>query len=117
MVDRLPDRLLRLYPQHRPSRRRSSSSSASLYRFLSNKWYFDELYDVLFVRPSIWLGRLLWKRGDEGTIDRFGPDGAAAAVVRRHPRSPRAIQTGYLYTYALVMLLGVAAAMTWVMAR
>jgi len=87
-----------------------------LYRFLLNKWYFDELYDVLFVRPSLWLGRLLWKRGDEGTIDRFGPDGAAAAVFAGTRLAAR-VQTGYLYTYALVMLLGVAAAMTWVMAR
>jgi NADH-quinone oxidoreductase subunit L len=87
-----------------------------LYRFLLNKWYFDELYDFIFVRPSVWLGRLLWKRGDEGTIDRFGPDGAAAAVFAGTRIAAR-IQTGYLYTYALVMLLGVAAAMTWAMAR
>ena len=45
-----------------------------------NKWYFDELYDVLFVGPALWLGRLFWKGGDEGTIDRFGPHGAAYAV-------------------------------------
>jgi NADH-quinone oxidoreductase subunit L len=87
-----------------------------LYRFLLNKWYFDELYDILFVRPAVWLGRLLWKRGDEGTIDRFGPDGVAAAIFAGTRLTAR-IQTGYLYTYALVMLLGVAAAMTWVMAR
>jgi NADH-quinone oxidoreductase subunit L len=87
-----------------------------LYRFLLNKWYFDELYDILFVRPSLWLGRLLWKKGDEGTIDRFGPDGAAAAIVAGTRVTAR-IQSGYLYTYALVMLLGVAAAMTWAMAR
>jgi NADH-quinone oxidoreductase subunit L len=87
-----------------------------LYRFLLNKWYFDELYDILFIRPAMWLGRLLWKRGDEGTIDRFGPDGAAAAVFAGTRLTAR-IQTGYLYTYALVMLLGVAAAMTWVMAQ
>ncbi len=87
-----------------------------LYRFLLNKWYFDEIYDALLVRPSLWLGRFLWKRGDEGTIDRFGPDGAAAAVVAGTRITAR-IQTGYLYTYALVMLLGVAAATTWAMAR
>jgi NADH-quinone oxidoreductase subunit L len=87
-----------------------------LHRFLLNKWYFDELYDFLFVRPSLRLGRLLWKRGDEGTIDRFGPDGAAAFIVAGTRVTAR-IQTGYLYTYALVMLLGVAAAMTWAMAR
>ena len=87
-----------------------------LYLFFLNKWYFDELYNVLFVRPSIWIGRQLWKRGDEGTIDRFGPDGAAAAIVAGTKLTGR-IQTGYLYSYALVMLLGVAAATTWVMAR
>jgi NADH-quinone oxidoreductase subunit L len=87
-----------------------------LYRFLLNKWYFDEIYDVLFIRPSLWLGRFLWKKGDEGTIDRFGPDGAAAAIVAGTRLTAR-VQTGYLYTYALVMLLGVAAAMTWAMAR
>ena len=89
---------------------------AVLHRFLLNKWYFDEIYDVLLVRPSLWLGRLLWKRGDEGVIDRFGPDGAAAAVFAGTRLTAR-VQTGYLYTYALVMLLGVAAAMTWAMAR
>jgi NADH-quinone oxidoreductase subunit L len=87
-----------------------------LYRFLLNKWYFDEIYDALLVRPSLWLGRLLWKGGDEGVIDRFGPDGAAAAVMAGTRVTAR-IQTGYLYTYALVMLLGVAAATTWAMAR
>jgi NADH-quinone oxidoreductase subunit L len=44
-----------------------------LHRFLYNKWFFDEIYNVFFVRPSMWLGRFFWKRGDEGTIDRFGP--------------------------------------------
>jgi NADH-quinone oxidoreductase subunit L len=87
-----------------------------LYSFLLNKWYFDEIYNVLFVRPSVWLGRFLWKKGDEGTIDRFGPDGAAAAIVAGTRLTAR-IQNGYLYTYALVMLLGVAAATTWAMAR
>jgi NADH-quinone oxidoreductase subunit L len=87
-----------------------------LYAFLYNKWYFDEVYDVLFVRPSLWLGRLFWKQGDEGTIDRFGPDGAAAAVRVGNVLTAR-LQTGYLYTYALVMLLGLAAAVTWAMAR
>ncbi|HYD12032.1 MAG TPA: NADH-quinone oxidoreductase subunit L [Allosphingosinicella sp.] len=87
-----------------------------LYRFLLNKWYFDEIYNALLVRPSMWLGRFLWKKGDEGTIDRFGPDGVAAAVVGGTRVTAR-IQTGYLYTYALVMLLGVAAAITWAMAQ
>ena len=87
-----------------------------LHAFLYTKWYFDELYDVIFVRPSIWLGRIFWKRGDEQTIDRFGPDGAATAVFAGTRLAMR-VQSGYVYTYALVMLLGVAAATTWAMAR
>lgn len=87
-----------------------------LHAFLYNKWYFDELYDLVFVRPALWVGRLFWKQGDEGTIDRFGPDGAAAAVFAGTRLTAR-LQTGYLYTYALVMLLGVAAATTWAMAQ
>jgi NADH-quinone oxidoreductase subunit L len=87
-----------------------------LYAFLLNKWYFDELYDIVFIRPSLWIGRLFWKRGDEGTIDRFGPDGVAA-VVAGGSRLTARLQSGYVYTYALVMLLGIAAAATWIMAR
>jgi NADH-quinone oxidoreductase subunit L len=87
-----------------------------LYRFLLHKWYFDEIYDALFVRPAFWFGRLFWKRGDEGIIDRFGPDGAAALIAGGNRLTAR-LQTGYLYTYALVMLLGLAAAATWAMAR
>src|SRR3546814_18034810 len=51
-----------------------------LHKFLFNKWYFDELYNVLFVKPAFAIGRFFWKRGDEGTIDSFCPDGAAALV-------------------------------------
>ncbi|HWH16811.1 MAG TPA: NADH-quinone oxidoreductase subunit L [Allosphingosinicella sp.] len=87
-----------------------------LHKFLYNKWFFDELYHVVFVRPSLWLGRLFWKRGDEGTIDRFGPDGAAAVVKGGNVLTAR-LQSGYLYTYAFVMLLGLLALATWVMAR
>jgi NADH-quinone oxidoreductase subunit L len=87
-----------------------------LYAFLLNKWYFDELYDAIFVRPAMRIGRFLWKKGDEATIDRFGPDGAAAAVQVGNVLTAR-LQSGYLYTYALVMLLGLAAAATWAMAR
>jgi len=87
-----------------------------LYRFLLNKWYFDELYAAIFVRPAVALGRIFWKKGDEATINRFGPDGAAAAIVAGTRLTAR-IQSGYVYTYALVMLLGVAAATTWAMAQ
>jgi NADH-quinone oxidoreductase subunit L len=83
-----------------------------VYRFVKNKWYFDELYDRIFVRPSIWLGRLFWKGGDEGTIDRFGPHGAAYAVAVGNKITAR-LQSGYLYSYALVMLLGLIGAASW----
>ncbi|HEX8640066.1 MAG TPA: proton-conducting transporter membrane subunit, partial [Allosphingosinicella sp.] len=95
---------------------RFTSQFGLLHSFLYNKWFFDEVYDTIFVRPSVALGRILWKKGDEGTIDRFGPDGAAAAVVAGTRLTAR-LQTGYLYTYALVMLLGLAAATTWAMAQ
>jgi NADH-quinone oxidoreductase subunit L len=83
-----------------------------LHNFLLNKWYFDELYDLLFVKPAFWLGRLFWRGGDVGIIDRFGPNGLAGLVVQGG-RVTRALQSGYLYSYALVMLLGLAAATTW----
>jgi NADH-quinone oxidoreductase subunit L len=84
----------------------------NIYKFVSNKWYFDELYDVIFVRPALWFGRLFWKRGDEGTIDRFGPHGAAYAVGIGNRVTSR-FQSGYLYSYALVMLLGLIGAASW----
>ncbi|MGQ5701272.1 NADH-quinone oxidoreductase subunit L [Sandaracinobacteroides sp. A072] len=87
-----------------------------LHRFLSRKWYFDELYNAIFVKPALWLGRFFWKRGDQGTIDRFGPDGLAAAVLAGTAVSRR-FQSGLVYSYALVMLVGVAAFATWFMVR
>jgi NADH-quinone oxidoreductase subunit L len=85
-----------------------------LYKFLLNKWYFDEFYDYLFVRPAMWLGRLLWKGGDGFIIDGFGPDGVSARVLDV-TRNVVRLQTGYLYHYAFAMLIGVAAAVTWFM--
>ncbi|QZD95359.1 NADH-quinone oxidoreductase subunit L [Qipengyuania gelatinilytica] len=85
-----------------------------IYRFFYNKWYFDELYHYLFVVPAFWLGRQFWKLGDIGTIDRFGPNGVAWLVDKGAVGAKR-FQTGYLYSYALVMLLGLVAAITWVL--
>ena len=85
-----------------------------LYEFLLNKWYFDEIYDFLFVRPTMWLGRLLWKGGDGFIIDGFGPDGVSARVLDV-TRNVIRLQTGYLYHYAFAMLIGVAMAVTWFM--
>ena len=83
-----------------------------LYRFLLNKWYFDELYDALFVRPAHRIGRGLWKAGDGALIDGVGPDGVAAAALDLARRAVR-LQTGYLYHYAFAMLIGVALLVTW----
>jgi NADH-quinone oxidoreductase subunit L len=85
-----------------------------LYEFLLNKWYFDEIYDFLLVRPTIWLGRLLWKGGDGLVIDGLGPDGVSARVLDV-TRNVVRLQTGYLYHYAFAMLIGVAAFITWFM--
>ena len=85
-----------------------------LYQFLLNKWYFDELYDLIFVRPTKWLGRFLWKKGDGYVIDGFGPDGVSARVLDV-TRNVVKIQTGYLYHYAFAMLIGVAGLITWFM--
>jgi NADH-quinone oxidoreductase subunit L len=87
-----------------------------LYRFLLNKWYFDEIYDFLFVRPAMWLGRLFWKGGDGFVIDGFGPDGVSAWVLDVTKNVVR-LQTGYLYHYAFAMLIGVAAFITYFMLR
>ena len=85
-----------------------------LYQFLLNKWYFDELYDFLFVRPAKRLGYFLWKKGDGAVIDGLGPDGISARVVDVTNRVVK-LQSGYLYHYAFAMLIGVAALVTWMM--
>ncbi|MHB2169229.1 NADH-quinone oxidoreductase subunit L [Alsobacter sp. R-9] len=91
-----------------------AESQPILYRFLLNKWYFDELYDAIFVRPAKWLGRVLWKKGDGAIIDGLGPDGVSARVVDVTQAVVR-LQTGYVYHYAFAMLIGVAALVTWYM--
>jgi NADH-quinone oxidoreductase subunit L len=91
---------------------RLAAGNPLLYRFLLNKWYFDELYDFLFVRPAFWIGRLFWKGGDGFIIDGMGPDGISARVLDV-TRNVVRLQTGYIYHYAFAMLLGVAALATW----
>jgi NADH-quinone oxidoreductase subunit L len=85
-----------------------------LHTFVYNKWYFDELYNAVFVKPAFWLGRVFWQKGDVGIIDRFGPDGAAWVTVKGAALAKK-VQSGYLYSYALVMLLGLVAAISWMM--
>ena len=91
-----------------------AKSQPILYRFLLNKWYFDELYDFLFVRPAKAIGRFLWKKGDGAVIDGLGPDGISARVVDVTQAVVR-LQTGYIYHYAFAMLMGVALFVSWYM--
>ena len=83
-----------------------------LYLFSFNKWYFDELYDRVFVRTAFWFGRGFWKTGDGALIDGIGPDGIAATTIRLAKRAGK-LQSGYLYHYAFAMLIGVVALVTW----
>ena len=85
-----------------------------VYLFFLNKWYIDELYDLIFVRPAFAIGRLLWKGGD-GTLIDGTIDGTASTVGWFTGRAVR-LQTGYLYNYAFVMLIGVAAILTYMIA-
>jgi NADH-quinone oxidoreductase subunit L len=90
-----------------------AANQSHLYQFLLNKWYFDEIYGFLFVRPALAIGRFLWKRGDEGTID-GGINGLALGIVPFLTRTAGRMQSGYLFTYAFAMVAGIAALLTWV---
>ncbi|HVT52807.1 MAG TPA: NADH-quinone oxidoreductase subunit L, partial [Dongiaceae bacterium] len=83
-----------------------------IYTFVFNKWYFDELYDAIFVNPAKALGRILWKGGDGAIIDGLGPDGISQVTVDLAKRASK-LQTGYVYHYAFVMMIGVVALVTW----
>ncbi|HEY4274140.1 MAG TPA: NADH-quinone oxidoreductase subunit L [Rhizomicrobium sp.] len=103
------------YILHPDLPRKLAARRGMLYLFLFNKWYFDELYNFLFVRPAFWIGRFLWKKGDGMVIDGLGPDGVSARVLDAARGAVR-LQSGYVYHYALAMLLGVVALATWFMA-
>ena len=77
-----------------------------------NKWYFDEIYDAIFVRPAVRFGQLLWQRGDKDTIDGFGPDGMSGLVYRVSGFCAR-LQTGFVFHYAFAMLIGVVVLVSW----
>ena len=87
-----------------------------LYLFSYNKWYFDELYDRIFVRPAFFIGRGLWKTGDGAIIDGLGPDGIAN-VTRNLAQRAVKLQSGYLYHYAFAMMIGLVLLVTWYMFR
>ena len=82
-----------------------------LYLFIYNKWYFDELYELIFVRPAKYIGKGLWKEGDGTLIDGVGPDGISRVVQNLAGRVSQ-LQTGFVYHYAFAMLIGVAGLVT-----
>ena len=84
----------------------------NIYNFVLNKWYFDELYDFLFIKNSFALGKYFWKKGDEGTIDKFGPNGISYLILFNSKRLSL-LQSGYLYHYAFIMIIGLAAIVSW----
>jgi NADH-quinone oxidoreductase subunit L len=89
-----------------------AAQQPALYQFLLNKWYFDEIYEFLFVRPAKWIGHTLWKRGDGSVIDGF-LNGVAMGLVPLLTRFAGRMQSGYLFHYAFVMLIGVSLLITW----
>ncbi len=91
---------------------RIAKTCAPIYHLFLNKWYFDELYDRIFVSPSVALGRMFWQRGDKGIIDYYGPDGLSDAV-RRTAGMLTKMQSGFVYHYAFAMMIGVVVLLSW----
>ena len=92
--------------------KRLAEEQRPLYEFLLNKWYFDEIYDFLFVRPAKWLGNFLWKRGDGNVID-GSINGIAMGIIPFFTRVVGRAQSGYLFHYAFAMVIGIAVLITW----
>lgn len=92
--------------------KRLAQQQRPLYLFLKNKWYFDELYNVVFVKPALAIGKFFWKKGDGKTIDGF-LNGIAMGIVPFFTRLAGRAQSGYIFTYAFYMVLGIAALVTW----
>jgi NADH-quinone oxidoreductase subunit L len=94
---------------------RLAGANPGLYQFLLNKWYFDELYDRIFVKPAIWIGTAFWRGFDDWLIDKTLVEGLGARV-KDVTRQVVRLQSGYLYHYAFAMLIGIAALLTWAIA-
>ncbi|MBU1175412.1 MAG: NADH-quinone oxidoreductase subunit L [Alphaproteobacteria bacterium] len=104
-----------MYVRDRELPARLANANRGLYQFLLNKWYFDELYDFLFIRPTLWIGRALWRGFDDWFVDKTIVEGLGDRVRDVTQRVVR-LQSGYLYHYAFAMLIGVAALVTWAIA-
>ena len=83
-----------------------------LYDFLLNKWFIDELYEIIFIKPAKKLGSFFWKQGDQGIIDRFGPDGISK-LIKKISDKASLFQTGFIYDYAFAMLIGLSILLTY----
>ena len=92
------------------------NTNMPLYNFLLNKWYIDEFYEKVFVSPAKKIGSFFWKKGDVGIIDRFGPDGISKLVKMISNKAGR-LQTGFIYDYAFVMLLGLSILLTYLILK
>ena len=92
------------------------NTNLPLYKFLLNKWYIDELYDEIFVKPAKKIGSFFWKKGDVGTIDRFGPDGISKLIKIISDKAGR-LQTGFISDYAFMMLLGLSILLTYLILK
>jgi NADH-quinone oxidoreductase subunit L len=101
-----------MYIQNEGMAARLAARRGPLYLFIYNKWFFDEIYDLVFVRGAKALGDLFWKGGDQAVIDGLGPNGVAFVSARVGRRIGK-LQTGYVYHYAFVMLLGVAGLLSY----
>ena len=105
-----------LFVKNKNLSKKIANVNKPLYQFLLNKWYFDELYDVLIVRPSKNFGLFLWKFIDIKLIDGFGPDGISTFIKKCSLKANK-FQSGYLYQYAFVMLLGFSALLTFLIIK
>jgi len=93
-----------------------ASINQPLYKFLVNKWYFDELYEFIFIKTSKKIGLFLWKIIDVKIIDAFGPDGLALLIKKISTKAIK-FQSGYIYQYAFIMLLGFSALLTFLIIK
>ena len=91
---------------------RLAENQRPLYLFLKNKWYFDELYHYVFITPALWIGRQLWKKGDGNVID-GSINGVSMGIVPFITRLAGRAQSGYIFTYAFAMVIGIAVLVTW----
>ena len=100
-----------LYIKNNKFLEKIKTNNKSIYNFLLNKWYFDEIYNLIFVKPTKFLGSFFWKSGDIKIIDRFGPDGISKIIKIISNKSTK-FQSGYIYDYAFVMLIGLSLLLT-----